>query len=52
MIAFNDYRDAIILEYELRVYNNLKVSYRNDLVDPHSVYPGIWRNRLGLNNYT
>ena len=44
MVAFNDYRDAIILEYEKRVYNNLKVQYRYDLFDVNSVLPGAFRN--------
>jgi len=44
MVAFNDYRDAIILEYELRVYNNIKVKYRPELFDINSVTPGAFRN--------
>ena len=44
MVAFNDYRDAIILEYEKRIYNNIKVAYRNNLFDVNSVKPGAFRN--------
>jgi len=44
MVAFNDYRDAIILEFELRVYNNLKTEYRADLFDVNSVDVGAFRS--------
>jgi hypothetical protein len=44
MTAFNDYRDAIILEYELRVYNNIKVKYRPELFDINSITPGAFRD--------
>jgi len=50
--AFNDYRDAILLEYELRVFNNLKVSYQSDLFDIHKVDPGFWRDKNGISNYS
>lgn len=43
-IAFNDYRDDVILEYEKRVYNNIKVSYKHELLDFNSVIPGAFRN--------
>ena len=52
MIAFNDYRDAIILEYELRVYNNLKVSYRAELFDINISNPGKFRDAAGISNYS
>jgi len=44
MPAYNDYRDAIILELEKRIYNNIKVQYRSDLLDINSVMPGAFRN--------
>ncbi len=41
--AFNDYRDNIILEYEKRVFNNIKINYNNKIFDLNSVIPGIFR---------
>jgi hypothetical protein len=42
-LAFNDYRDQIILELETRIYNNIKVNYNPELVNIHSVIPGRFR---------
>ena len=42
--AYGDYRDAIILEYEKRVFNNIKVSYNPKLFDIISVIPGAFRD--------
>ena len=42
-IAYNDYRDAVILEYETRIYNNLKVNYNPDLLNIDDVVPGAYR---------
>jgi len=44
MPAYNDYRDAIILELEKRIYNNIKVQFRPELLDINSVIPGAYRN--------
>lgn len=44
LVAFNDYRDAIILEYEKRVYNNIKVNYRYSLLDINITNPGAFRD--------
>jgi len=44
LLAFNDYRDAIILEYETRIFNNIKVNYDPNLFDINSVTPGRFRN--------
>ena len=44
MLAFDDYRDAIILEYENRVFNNIKANYNKELLDIHSVIPGAFRS--------
>lgn len=41
--AYGDYRDAIILEYEKRVYNNIKVNYNPSLYNIFSVMPGAFR---------
>jgi hypothetical protein len=43
-LAFGDYKDNILLEFEKRVYNNIKVLYNQDLFDINSVLPGIFRN--------
>ena len=44
-IAFNDYRDDIILEFEKRIYNNIGVEFSND---PRTCFtgvePGAFRN--------
>jgi len=42
-LAFNDYRDAILLELEKRIYNNLKVTYNADLLDINAVMPSAYR---------
>lgn len=40
-VAFNDIRDDVILEFEKRVYNNIKVKDRYSLpLQPESVIPG------------
>lgn len=45
ILAFNDFRDAIIVEYEQRVYNNLNVEYVNDpSISFNGVEPGAFRN--------
>lgn len=51
-VAFNDYRDNIILEYELRVYNNLKFAYRSELFDINSSNPGAFRDVGGISKYS
>jgi hypothetical protein len=45
-IAYNDYRDDVILEFEKRVYNNIKAEYRSELFDIMSVFPGAFRDTL------
>ena len=43
-IAYGDYRDNILLEYEKRVYNNIAVEYQNSSdYDLISVQPGAFR---------
>jgi hypothetical protein len=46
--AFNDYRDDLLLELELRIYNNIKVTYDNTLFDLYSTVPGAFR-KTGYN---
>jgi hypothetical protein len=43
-VAYGDYRDNILLEYEKRVYNNIAVEYQNNPdYDLISVQPGAFR---------
>lgn len=42
--GFGDLRDSAILELELRIYNNLKTTYRSELFDHNSIKPGKYRN--------
>ena len=43
-VAFGDYRDAVLLEYEKRIYNNLKTAYRSELFDINSIMPSRFRS--------
>jgi hypothetical protein len=43
MVAYNDFRDEIVLEFEKRIYNNIKTAYKEDLLDITSVMPGAFR---------
>lgn len=42
-IAFDDYRDNILLELERRIYNNIKQKYNADLLDINCFVPGDFR---------
>ena len=44
MIAFNDYRDDLILEVEKRIYNNLKINYDSEIFDIHDIVGSTSRN--------
>jgi hypothetical protein len=41
--AFNDIRDHILLEFEKRIYNNIKVEYNPEIFDIYSIIPGHFR---------
>ena len=43
IIAYKDYRDELILELELRIFNNLKVEYDSTLFDIHDFIEGTFR---------
>jgi hypothetical protein len=43
-LAYNDYRDNLILELEKRIYNNIKVSYDPTIFDIVSLMPSYARN--------
>ena len=47
-VAFGDYRDNILLEYEKRIFNNIKIEYNPELFDVNSMFPGSFRK----NNFT
>ena len=40
--AYGDERDNLILELEKRIYNNLKTSYDNTLLNIHDVVPSVF----------
>ena len=41
--AFGDYRDDLLLEFEKRIYNNIKVSYAKDVESIYDFLPGKFR---------
>ena len=42
--AFGDYRDDVLLEFELRIYNNIKVNYDTQVDDIYNFQPGAFRS--------
>ena len=42
--AYDDYRDELILELELRIYNNIKTLYNPDVLDFYDFFPGFARD--------
>lgn len=48
VLAYNDYRDDLVLELEKRIYNNIKVKYDTSIFDIHDIIPGYNRK----NDYT
>ena len=45
-VAWGDARDDVLLEYEKRVYNNIKTQYNRDLFDFCDFIPGYFRATL------
>jgi hypothetical protein len=43
-IAFGDFRDDLLLEYETRVYNNIKTTFDTSRIDFTDIVPGKFRN--------
>ena len=43
-LAYGDYRDQVLLEFETRIYNNLKTNYDINLLNIHAVLPGAFRD--------
>ena len=44
VLAYGDYRDALILELEKRIFNNIKVEYDPAIYNIHDTLPGYNRN--------
>ena len=42
--VFDDFRDDILLELEKRIYNNIKISFDEELLDAHDVIPSAFRS--------
>lgn len=45
-VAFNDYRDLILLEFEKRIYNNIKFEYYEPLLDIDKLVSGFHNSGL------
>ena len=45
-VGYNDPRDDIVLEFEKRVYNNIKTQHQDDIFDYAEVTSGYFRNTL------
>lgn len=43
-VAFDDYRDDLLLEFENRIYNNIKVSYDTNMFNIHEFVSGYSRS--------
>jgi hypothetical protein len=43
ILAYNDYRDNILLELEKRIFNNIKISYDSDIFDIADIIPSYNR---------
>ena len=43
ILAYNDYRDNIILELEKRIFNNIKISYDTEIFDIADIIPSYNR---------
>ena len=48
--SFGDYRDQLLLEFELRIYNNIKVDYAKTVFDIYNFLPGKFRTTDYSNN--
>ena len=45
-VGYNDLRDDIVLEFEKRVYNNIKTQHQDDIFDYAEVTPDILETHL------
>jgi len=46
MAAYDDYRDDIILEFERRIYNNIKIAYSTEIFDIDRTFGGYVNNGI------
>lgn len=44
MPAFNDFRDNLILEFEKRIFNNIKINFDTSIFNLFEFIPGAFRN--------
>jgi len=44
--AFGDFKDSLLLELEMRIYNNIKTQYNENIFDIDSVIGGYYGNSL------
>ena len=44
VVAFGDYRDDLLLEFEKRIYNNIKQRYNKDIFDINDFVGGFYRD--------
>ena len=49
-IGWDDLRDDVVLEFEKRIYNNIKTQYNSDLLDYSDIIPGFFRNSVAAFN--
>ena len=52
IVAYNDYRDDLILELEKRIYNTRRVNYNSNIFNIHNVIGGYYRSNVTLAFYT
>ena len=45
-VAYNDYRDDVILELEKRIYNNIKKTYSTEIYDIDHIFGGKYGNAV------
>jgi len=52
ILAYNDYRDDVILELEKRIFNNIKIHYDETILDIYDFIPGANRTtEYSLNEF-
>lgn len=49
-LAYNDYRDDILLELEKRIYNNIKIKYDSDIFDIDKMFGGVYGSSVFSNS--
>jgi len=45
-VAFNDFRDELLLEFEKRIYNNIKLEYNDKIFDIDNVVSSIYETGI------